>query len=579
MLSRLTALHGQGVPIAGERAKVLIVDDERINRMVLGRILADQFSVVEAADGATAVELVGKGDVDLVVLDINMPGMDGYETTRRIKEVAADRFLPVVLMTASNEEGLFARGLVDGADDFIIKPVTRALIEGKIKALLRVSAVFRALLAQNAELNSWRARAERDFGVAQRLFEHIAERGRFDFPDLDIRGLSLEDFNGDIVLAAPLGGGRLRIMVGDFAGHGLGAALGALPVSDVFYAMTRRHFPIESVVREIGGKLFRLFPRNLFLAACVADIDTRAGTVRVWNGGLPAPLIIDVDGKVSGRAPSRHLALGVLSARDLVPHVTELAFPLGARFVVYSDGLIEARSPDGESFGEGRLEAQLAATANRDDWFAAVWSAFQGFRQGTTQDDDVTVVGLRHTEALRSALVPAAALHAGLGPESEISIRLRFDAASLREPDSLAPLRILFEASPGLAACATELYTIACELFSNAVDHGLLRLDSAIKANPGGFEEYYRRREAGLRDLTSGTVTVVFEVLPDPGRRFATIRVSDDGAGDSEQMLRTAPDLGARAGRGLQLITELGAELRIVDGGRSVEAVFPLSPD
>lgn len=571
----LRGLKIDALAAAERRHTILVVDDERLNRMVIVRSLEKLFDVVEAGHGAEAVERVAAGGIDLVVIDIHMPGMDGYELTQQLKWMNPGTFLPIVLMTANNDEEAFARGLHDGADDFLSKPITPSLLEAKIKALLRVVEILEEQRERNEELNRWRARAEQDFGVAQKLFEHIAERGRFDFPNLDIRALSLEAFNGDIVLAAPLGKGRLRLLVGDFAGHGLGAALGAMPVSDVFYAMTRRRFPIEAVVREIGGKLYRMFPRHQFLAAAVADIDTVAEKALVWNGGLPASVALDAAGRIVGRAPSRHLALGVQSARELVPQITELPLPLGGRLVLYTDGLIEARSPSGESFGDERLEKLLSETTS-DDWFTSLWSSFETFQDGNPQGDDITLVGLRHTEALRAALVTRAP-SGGLGAESEISIRLGFDHTALREPDPLAPLRILIEASPALVAVAAELYTIACELFANAVDHGVLRLDSKIKAQPGGFEEYYRRRETKLRELSSGSITVVFEVLPKPGRRFATIRISDDGPGITEDVLRAVRDPKARSGRGLPLVTELGAELRILDGGHTVEALFPLN--
>lgn len=558
-------------------ATVLVVDDERVNRTVISRLLQRQFEVVEAADGPSAIARVEAGGVDIVVLDIHMSGMDGYETTRRIKEIAGGRFLPCILMTASNDENLFAHGLLNGADDFLSKPITRSILEAKIEALLRVAAVFRAINDQNQELNLWRARAEQDFGVAQRVFQQVADRGCIDFPGLDVRGLSLEAFNGDIVLAEPSGNGRLRILVGDFAGHGLGAALGALPVSDVFYAMTRQRFPIESLVREIGDKLHRLFPRNLFLAACIAEIDTRHRSVKGWNGGLPDALVLGADGQVCGRIPSRHPALGVLPARAMAPQVTELPLPLGSRFFMYTDGLIEARSADGECFGEERLERQLAGGARSEDWFSSLWEAFQAFRRGTPQDDDVTMLGLRHTDALREALltkVPHSSTPEGW---CEMSVRLFFDASALRDPDPLAALRILFESSPGLALHAPELYTIASELFSNAVDHGVLRLDSRIKAQPDGFDEYYRRREAGLRDLTEGTVSIEFKTSALPGRRCAVIRVSDDGPGIPEDILRASCEPKARSGRGLRLVAELGASIRFADGGRIVEATVPLA--
>jgi hypothetical protein len=257
--------------------------------------------------------------------------------------------------------------------------------------------------------------------------------------------------------------------------------------------------------------------------------------------------------------------------------VSEVPFPLGARFVAYTDGLVEACSTTGEAFGDESLERMLAAVGDRPDWFASLWAGFQEFRSGTDPADDVTIVGLGHTEPLRSSLAPASWLGIGLGVDSEISIRLRFDPPALREPDPLAPLRVLFETSPVLVARAAELYTIASELFVNAIDHGLLRLDSAIKARPGGFDEYYRLREARLSDLTTGSVTVSLEVLPNAETAAATIRISDDGPGIPESCLRAARDSTARSGRGLQLVVELGAKLRILDGGRTVEAVFPLT--
>lgn len=578
MQSALTTL----LPLSrdGEKvtATVLVVDDERVNRTVISRLLQRQFKVVEAADGLSAIACVEAGGIDIVVVDIHMSGMDGYETTRRLKEIAGGSFLPCILMTATNDESLFAHGLLNGADDFLAKPITRSILEAKIEALLRVAAVFRAINEQNQELNLWRERAEQDFAVAQRVFQHIADRGCMDFPGLEVRGLSLEAFNGDIVLAESSGNGRLRILVGDFAGHGLGAALGALPVSDVFYAMTRQRFPIESLVREIGDKLHRLFPRNLFLAACIAEVDTRHQSVKVWNGGLPDTLVLDAGGQICGRIPSGHPALGVLPTREIVPRVTELPFPLGSRLLMYSDGLIEARSAAGECFGEERLERQLASAASTD-WFSSLWEAFQAFRLGTPQDDDVTVLGVCHTPELREALLKKLPKSATPDGECEISIQLSFHASALRDPDPLAPLRILFESSPALALQAPELYTIAAELFSNALEHGILRLDSRIKQQPDGFEEYYRRREESLRDLTAGQVTVEFRTNPIPGQRSAILRVSDDGPGVPEDILKAAREPQSRSGRGLQLVSELGASIRFADGGRTVEATLPLAED
>ncbi len=329
---------------------MLVVDDERLNRMVIARSLETQFDVVEAGDGTEALERVATGGVDLVVIDIHMPDMDGYELTQQIKWMNPGMFLPVVLMTANNNEELFARGLTDGADDFLAKPIAPSLLEAKIKALLRVVEILHEQRERNEELNRWRARAEQDFGVAQKLFEHIAERGRFDFPwiSTSVRCRWRRSTATHRCWRRRWARVRLRLLVGDFAGHGLGAALGAMPVSDVFYAMTRRRFPIEAVVREIGGKLYRMFPRHQFLAAARS---LRHRHRRGKGAGLERVALRvgrSLDAEWAHRrardlaAPGAGRAVG---ARPLFLRSPRCPLPLGGRLVMYTTTVIEARCP------------------------------------------------------------------------------------------------------------------------------------------------------------------------------------------------------------------------------------------
>ena len=555
---------------------MLVVDDERLNRMVIARSLERQFDVVEASDGTEALERVAAGGIDLVVIDIHMPDMDGYELTQQIKWMNPGMFLPVVLMTANNDEELFARGLTDGADDFLAKPITPSLLEAKIKALLRVGEILQEQRDRAEELNRWRARAEQDFGVAQKLFEHIAERGRFDFPDLDIRALSLEAFNGDIVLAAPLGKGRLRLLVGDFAGHGLGAALGAMPVSDVFYAMTRRRFPIEAVVREIGGKLYRMFPRHQFLAAAVADIDTVAEKALVWNGGLPASVALDAGGRIVGRAPSRHLALGVQSARDLVPQITELPLPLGGRLVLYTDGLIEARSPSGESFGDERLERLLSETTG-DDWFASLWSSFETFQDGTP-------AGRRH-HAGRPAPHRGAARRAGHARAQRRARRRERDL----DPPRLRPHGAARAGSAGAAAHPASRRRRRWSRSPPSCTRSRASCSRTRSTTASCASTRRSRRSRAASTNTTAAARPRCASSPAdrspwcsrccPSRAAASPRSGSPTTAPASPRTCCAPCAIPRRARAAacRWCTELGAELRILDGGHTVEALFPLN--
>ncbi len=387
----------------GRRPVVLVVDDEPINRALIKGLLQDSFEVVDASGGAEAVERCQNELVDLVVMDIQMPGMNGFEATRRIKGDADERFLPVIMMTASNEDRLLGEGLVRGADDFLLKPISRVLLEAKVGALLRMAEVFRVLRDQNRELTVRRAEAERDYQIAKGVFNRVAKRGRFDLPDLLMHTVSLDSFNGDVVLTATAGS-TLRMLVGDFAGHGLSAAVGALPASDVFYTMSEQGASLQEVARELNGKLHRMFPRDLFLSVCLVDIDLAGERLLVWNGGLPDGLVFGRDGAVSHRLASRHPPMGILPASQVDTTLVAVPFPAGARFAIFTDGLAESRAPDGDMFGMERIEQALSGPVVERDWSRALWTAHDAFRGPLDAEDDVTFVGLTHTPELVAAL-------------------------------------------------------------------------------------------------------------------------------------------------------------------------------
>jgi len=118
------------------RGKILVVDDEPTNRMILGAQLRHLgYEIVEAADGREAVTLAQETRPDIVFMDIMMPEMDGYEATRRIKADAGDRYLPVIFLTALTAEEDMVKGLETGGDDFLIKPVSFAMLQARLNAV------------------------------------------------------------------------------------------------------------------------------------------------------------------------------------------------------------------------------------------------------------------------------------------------------------------------------------------------------------------------------------------------------------------------------------------------------------
>ena len=119
-------------------ARILAVDDTPQNLRLLEALLSrDGYEVVTAASGDEALRAIAERPPDLVLLDILMPGMDGYELTRRLRASPDTSFLPVVLMTASMEQDR-VRALESGADDFIPKPVSQHELAVRVRSLLRI---------------------------------------------------------------------------------------------------------------------------------------------------------------------------------------------------------------------------------------------------------------------------------------------------------------------------------------------------------------------------------------------------------------------------------------------------------
>lgn len=300
--------------------KVLVADDDIPNRLILQAILEKQgYSVLLADDGLQAVEVFQREQPDLVLMDIKMPQMDGYEATRKIKAISGDTFVPVIFLTATTDSEGLAKCVESGGDDFLTKPYNRVLLQARIDALLRIRELYNTVQQQRNELASHQKRLDRERQLAKRLFNNILETGTLDLPYVQSMLSPMSLFSGDILMAAAKPSGGLHVLLGDFTGHGLAAAIGALPVSSVFYGMTAKGYSIAEIVTEINIKLNIILPTDMFLAACIIDINPGSHTMSVWNGGIPSVLVYgEEEREIVRTVPPRHLPLGVTANDSLI---------------------------------------------------------------------------------------------------------------------------------------------------------------------------------------------------------------------------------------------------------------------
>ena len=380
----------------------LVVDDDEITGGILRALLEKAGYRVELAlSGDEALARFRAASFEVVFMDLFMPGMDGVDTTRHIKRLAGDVFVPVIFVTGASDGGSLTRAIDAGGDDFLTKPIKAATLLAKLGAMARIRQLHertRALYERVIE----------DQALAREVFDRTVF-ARHLSPALHVRLIPAEQFGGDLVLSAMAPGGDLAVLAGDFTGHGLAAALGAMPVANAFGTMVARGDAPAQILAEINNLVAAALPRGHFLAAALVIVDAALASVTLANCGMP-PLVLWGRGGVRARVESRGLPLGIDADADFAAALRTLPVARGERLVIASDGVTEAANADGALFGQARLEAAIAA-GGEGGAPAAIVAALERFCDGVPLLDDVSAVEIVLVDTLfESACVAPTAL-------------------------------------------------------------------------------------------------------------------------------------------------------------------------
>ncbi|MEO5348985.1 MAG: fused response regulator/phosphatase [Magnetococcus sp. YQC-3] len=563
--------------------KILIVDDDRINSTILNRLLSREgHQVLLAEDGEAGVAAFASEHPELVLMDIRMPRMNGYEAARKIKEISSDRFVPVIFLTAVTDEEGLVQCIDAGGDDFLTKPFNRTILQAKIEAMERIRRLHTELHTQKEQLEQHQERVQQELDISQHLFANIVRAGNLlDAPCLRHVSVPMSQFNGDLLVASYNPAGGLHILLGDFTGHGLSAAVGAMPLSELFYGMTAQGYSIGDMAEEMNAKLLSIMPTRMFCAACLLEVDFRQQSLMVWNGGLPDILLVDGTGMLQQRISSNHLPLGI---RPFTPDDRKVGiFELRkeTRVFLYSDGLTEATRSDQEMFGSERLERYFDGATPPEQLFDAILAALEHFRGDAQQTDDISLL---EVNCSRAGEEPGSAQRVEARkkiPPTNWSLSFFFSPQLLQTVD---PLPAIVNSVMNLQAPVghrERIYTILAELFSNALDHGLLGLDTRTKRTPEGFLRYYSQREERLAVLDHGFIRLDLTHIPQYDEKQQKIggemhiRVEDGGPGfDHRRVHSSLEGNTSHGGRGIALVRSLCSSLAYNEAGNCADIVY-----
>ncbi|CAH0230671.1 fused response regulator/phosphatase [Pseudomonas carnis] len=558
-----------------EALTILIAEDSAADRLLLASIIRRQgHQVLTVSNGAEAIEVFARERPQLVLMDALMPVMDGFEAARQIKQLAGEALVPIIFLTSLRESEALAQCLDAGGDDFLPKPYNPLILAAKINAMDRLRRLQATVLQQRDLIAKHHEHLMHEQRAAKAVFDKVAHSGCINAaPNIRYLQSPYALFNGDLLLAAYTPSGDMHVLLGDFTGHGLPAAIGAMPLAEVFYGMTAKGYGLTQTLREMNAKLKRILPVDMFCCATLLCLSAQRRAVEVWNGGMPEGYVHEV--ATGRRTPlmSRHLPLGVLSAEAFDDSTEVWPMALGDRVFLLSDGVLDTADANDQLFGAERLQQVFAANREPDRLFEDIEQALAAFRGQARDDVSMVEITLQAGQPLRAA----EPMYADSGQSCPLdwSVSFEFRAQTLRTYNPLPYLLQLLLEIHGLREQSGALYSVMAELYSNALEHGVLGLDSRLKRDAQGFAQYYRQRHERLAQLDSGYVRVHMQVVPTDKGGKLTLRLEDSGQGfDVEQELARPVDIDRLSGRGLSLVRQLSSAVGWSDGGRTVYVEF-----
>lgn len=559
---------------AQEPLIILIAEDSAADRLLLSTIVRRQgHEVLTAANGAEAVDMFRQQQPSLVLMDAMMPVMDGFEAARQIKALAGETLVPIIFLTSLTESEALARCLEAGGDDFLAKPYNQVILAAKIKAMDRLRRLQATVLQQRDLIAKHHDYLLNEQRVAKAVFDKVAHSGCLSAPNIRYLQSPYALFNGDLLLAAYTPAGDMHVLLGDFTGHGLPAAVGAMPLAEVFYGMTAKGYGLSETLREMNAKLKRILPVDMFCCATLLSLSFQRCSVEVWNGGMPDGYLHRIASGERIPLAARHLPLGVLSPQAFDDGTQVHPMAVGDRVFLLSDGVIDTSDANDQLFGVERLQQVFAANREPDRLFEDIERALRDFRGEARDDVSMVEVSLLRPEQVQ----PPAPMYSDSGQLSPLdwSVSFEFRGATLRRYNPLPYLLQLLLEVHGLRTQSGALYSVLAELYSNALEHGVLGLDSSLKRDAAGFARYYEQRNAHLEVLQDGYVRVLLQVRPQGAGGCLVIRVDDSGKGFDVARVMERPLDGVRlSGRGVSLVRQLGRNARWSDEGRSAHVEF-----
>ena len=400
---------------------VLVVDDAPENIDLLDGVLNKDYKIKAALNGEKALKIAGsENPPDIILLDIEMPGMDGYEVCRRLKSDAKTQDIPVIFVTSMSEVEDETKGFDVGAIDYITKPISPAIVKARVKNHLELKEAREYLKNQNEilelrveertrevlelqrvefELRAAQEKVENELNIAAQIQRSILPSDFPAFPEHDEFDLyammtPAREVGGDFYDFFFVDADHLAVIIADVADKGVPAALFTMICRTIFRSIARQRKSPSQVLTETNDLLCEGNDTGMFVTAFLAYYHLSTGRLTYSNGGHNPALLFGPNGDYRELARKHGPALGVRSGLMYKEDVDTLEH--GQILVLYTDGVTEACSPDDELFGVDRFTELVCSceSLNLSQMFNRIDKDLKEFQQGNLFDD-ITVLALK----------------------------------------------------------------------------------------------------------------------------------------------------------------------------------------
>lgn len=333
---------------------ILIVDDTPINIGVISGALKDSFATKVATNGEKALAIAaGKEKPDLILLDIMMPEMDGYEVCRRLKADPDTRDIPVIFLTSQTEAEDETKGFEVGAVDYIHKPFSAAVVKARVHTHLMLREAYAVIARQLVEINT-------ELEMARQIQLSILPSSTPKITGMEIvaRYIPMTSVAGDFYDFIVVDERHVGILIADVSGHGLPAALIASMLQVALTAQARNVSEPGKVLAGLNQALCGKFQHN-FVTAAYVYVDLEKNIMNYGGAGHP-PLLL---WRRSTGSASELLENGLVMGQFEEATYDSLQVPIepGDRFFLYTDGILETANPAEEEFGTDRFMKFIVA--------------------------------------------------------------------------------------------------------------------------------------------------------------------------------------------------------------------------